>query len=575
MSFRNSDSLSPGQILSSPFRLVWGFLVFMVMSWASSRSGRAFVFAMPAMGVLFGCLATYWVVGQYGYKHAKENSIAARSYHTQFSPDNPEYAEGYAWKSFGLLYDEEKPEENLRHKFELARSLYGNDKKGQAVHLMQLLAPDDEIGYVEAHTWQARYYRYPEVSGLEEKEGHEKSKAHLLRAIEADPEDIVARNELAREYVRGIKWAESTEDEIAMLKDALKYYGQLAFQIEFKGSPIQLEAVTRYLDLLKELGEKDPSNIERYERESRLRAEAAINQYKLFAYRYPNVFQLWLALIRCAVHLEDFDQADELITSSLQLVSEQTTRQQISQLSAQILVEKSDSFSDLSTEEGYRDKLYALCESIATDFRLEESYKRIVTLFDNEDIQDQDIWLRGAITGSGSKKIQIPGVIHILVGLRDIIDENYSEGEKHWELANQQFQFAQYSINNLIKIYSREKEISYEKRLEFMTVVMELFPQQPVYFLTRGEFHKEAEKYDEAISDLEFAKKNFAGVLSLVESLAECYEKVGNTEKQQECEEEAEGIRAKAIAAQRAARNLPPLETEDEDEDDEKEEKEG
>ena len=541
-------------------------MVFMVVSWAASRSGRAFVLAIPAMGVLFGCLGAYWVVGQYGYKHAKENSSAGRNYHMQFSPDNPEYAEGYAWKNFGLIYDEEKPEENLHTKFALAKTLYGNDKEDEAVRLMQNLAPDDEVGFAEAHIWQADYYRFPEISGMDEKAGHAKSKAHLQRAIEASPENLIARNGLANELVRESRWAEDTEEEIKLLKEGLKYYGQVAFQYEFQ-SPVQLSAVATYLDLLEELAEKDPANADKYNLESKRRAQSAITKYRLIAFRIPNYFPLWLTLVRCAVHLKDFDQADELITSSHQLASDKGTRDNIARLSAQILVEKADAVEDISTEEGYREKLFALCESITTDFRLEESYKRIVELLDNPDASgEQEIWIRSAI--SSSNKVHIPGVVHVIVGLQDITDENYGEGEEHWKTANQQFQFAQYAINNIVRVFAQEKEIGYEKRLEYMTVATELFPQQPIFRMTRGNFHKEAGQYESAIKDLENARKSMAiDLLPLVESLVECYEKTGNAEKQDELQKIVDEMKLKAEQAQRAAQNLPPLKTEEDKED--------
>ena len=226
----------------------------------------------------------------------------------------------------------------------------------------------------------------------------------------------------------------------------------------------------------------------------------------------------------------------------------------------------------MSNEEEFRGKLFALCEAIISEFRIDDPYKKLIPLFAKESVSsDQEIWIRDAI--SGNKDVRVAGIIHILLGIREIDDENYSEGEKHWEIANQQFQFSQYAINNMIRNYASEKELAYEKKLEFLTVALELFPQQTAFFYTRGNYHKEAKNYELAIEDLEFAAKRFTKVLDLFHSLAECYEELGNTSKAAEHNRTADNLIAEIEAQRRRARNLPQIEkTEEEDEESDEEE---
>ena len=113
--------------------------------------------------------------------------------------------------------------------------------------------------------------------------------------------------------------------------------------------------------------------------------------------------------------------------------------------------------------------------------------------------------------------------------------------------------------------------MAYEKKLEFLTVALELFPQQTAFFYTRGNYHKEAKKYELAIEDLEFAAKRFTKVVDLFESLSECYEELGNTSKAAEHDRTVETLLAEIEAARRRARNLPPIEKKEEEENDEEE----
>jgi tetratricopeptide (TPR) repeat protein len=314
----------------------------------------------------------------------------------------------------------------------------------------------------------------------------------------------------------------------------------------------------------------DPEQAKKYKETADLRAQNAITKLNPIAFKAPNLLPAWITLVRCCVYLRDFDLASRYIQNGYQLASEPSVRQEIARLAAQILIEQSDEYKDMNDESQFRKRLFALCESIATDFRLEVAFQRVLDFFDKDKAtSQQDLWLRDAIVGSANQRI--PGVIHILLGMREISDGNFAEGKKHWEIASQQFQFAQYAINNLIRVYTREKKLPFDEKIDFLTVALELFPQQPAFYMTRGEFNKEAGNYEQAAEDLEIAAIDLPKMLSIFEDLAECYEKLGNDEKTLKYKNKVERLRAE-LEAQQRGEELPvaPPSDEDKNKNDEK-----
>ena len=112
-----------------------------------------------------------------------------------------------------------------------------------------------------------------------------------------------------------------------------------------------------------------------------------------------------------------------------------------------------------------------------------------------------------------------------------ILNGDQSDGKNHWETAGQQFQLAAFAINYLIQVYSSERELTNEKKIELISIAVEMFPQKPNFYVTRGRFYVDDEKYTEALEDLEFAEARLPASIALNESILECHEKLGNEEK--------------------------------------------
>jgi hypothetical protein len=90
-----------------------------------------------------------------------------------------------------------------------------------------------------------------------------------------------------------------------------------------------------------------------------------------------------------------------------------------------------------------------------------------------------------------------------------------SDGEKHWRIAEQQFSSTQIVVNNLIDVAAKDRANEFANMQDMITLGIELFPDQPIFYQTRGVYLKNHGRTEEAIH----------------QHLADCYAVLGNPEK--------------------------------------------
>ena len=90
----------------------------------------------------------------------------------------------------------------------------------------------------------------------------------------------------------------------------------------------------------------------------------------------------------------------------------------------------------------------------------------------------------------------------MLLGMREISKGNISEGEKHWRIAERQFEGTQIIINNLIDVAVNERPKEFNHLLDMITLGIELFPNQPNFYQTRGVYLMKQGAFENAIDDL-------------------------------------------------------------------------
>ena len=115
--------------------------------------------------------------------------------------------------------------------------------------------------------------------------------------------------------------------------------------------------------------------------------------------------------------------------------------------------------------------------------------------------------------------------------MQEISKGNVSDGEKHWRIAEQQFSSTQIVVNNLIDVAAKDRANEFANMQDMITLGIELFPDQPIFYQTRGVYLKNHGRTEEAIQDLLYASEQMPNMVALHQHLADCYAVLGNPEK--------------------------------------------
>jgi tetratricopeptide (TPR) repeat protein len=379
----------------------------------------------------------------------------------------------------------------------------------------------------------ARYYMRSQNSSLDDVRREELVRQHLDHATSVDPNNQMAHMSMAALYIEKARREKKDSDPYkANLELAVE---QLTRVANGRLTLNQIRAIPQLIELQLELGN---------EAQAKRHSEYVTARLLPIARKNPEVFDLWLTVVRCSVLIKNHDEALDAVKEALQLSKDKTVKRSILQLASMIYLQKASSFQDMSDRQQYIQRLNGLCEAIrlnptdkavflklldyvnsgpSTAPRIEQTSGR-TTALDFSSVEE--IWLRDAIIGS-----PVPGVIHALLGMRAISAGKVSEGEKHWRIAEQQFVNTQIVVNNLIDVAAKNRPEEYPNILEMITVAIELFPEQPVFYQTRGVYMKNQGNLEAAVADLNYAMEKMPQMISLHQYLILCYELLGDEQK--------------------------------------------
>ncbi len=566
---------SAGEIFISllllPFRLCWGFIVFMVFAWTTSRSGRSFVFALPAMffAVLF--VAIVWAVGFKG--DAKAFGLSAGRYSKASDPTevnyNPDAALLYAKKMVATAPDDDSA---VMTKYELGKSYELLEKYDEAFDVMKWLAPDmeldaapEKLGYTMAYYWLSTYYADKDKSSVPDDQRKALSRKQMELAYLADNTNTYAvlglagmNREDADELKKEAESLRENGNDAAAAEKEVESEKVLDRSVEFLEKAItmpllpetagrQLYASNVMIDILKQRGQ---------DKDAELKGLQFIARYESWAERIPDFVPFWISIAKVCIQIEDFERAEKFILRGFQLAKTLEARANLFRLLAQVKVEKSKTFTDMDDEQQFLNRLQSLTLAINNDFQVPEGYDEVMYYVDGFQMDsDQDNWLRDSLLGlttqsNNEDKNVAGGVIHILLGMREILDGRERAGKNHWEIAVKQYRYTAYAINNLIRRYVDSREVSNDIRDNLLAIAIEMFPQEAIIYATRGRYFRDDERFENAIEDLEFANARLQDSIPILEDLVFCYEQVGNSEKVVQLNEKIEDIRAKADQAE-------------------------
>jgi tetratricopeptide (TPR) repeat protein len=485
----------------------------------------AFVKGFPAVLFLGGFIGAVIVasflletrrVGQYEGRYALE--LTQR--------DDPQMAAEYAQKLMGLLPEEDR----YRYHLGLARFQAG-DSLG-AMDVMKFIA--EKRNNPLAQVWLAKTVAVDDSFEMDVEERAAQSIQYYTSAIEnLDPEEDLkdyteAHLGLALAYESQSLAAPDEDARQASLKKAITNLKVITDgQIMFFG---QLKAIPRLISHYVETNQKEAAKAQ---------LRTAMTSISPIARRFPDNLEIWNVMVTSCALVDDFDYADSVIKEGLQLASTPTSRFRIMQLQSKVLLKKAEFIQDVSTEENYKLRLKAISRAVLSDPISPEGFQELARyVVPENESPEQAIWLRESVIGSKS-----PSITHIILGLRALNRGEILEGQRHWQIASQQSTQSYRVINSLISYCDAKESEKFNNLTDVVSVAIESFPSQFVFYITRGRMHLKQKKYQQAVDDLEIAARKLPNEIILRESLALAYDGVGNKAKADENQAEAQRLK--------------------------------
>ena len=511
-----------------PLRYFGGFLLFMIQAWPPSRQGTAFFKGLPAVMAAGGFLLAF-LAADYLFSEARRiGDAAARiEYHFSQSPEFPTRALLFAEKLVELKPD--VPE----HLYQLGLARDRAGQEAAAFDVMQAVAPEDRALYAPAHLWMSQFYLTSKLlAPMTDPSREALAMKQLEYAIEVAPNSQAANFDLAALRLKQAEQINKTDPEYKLLIESVA--GNLRTITNGELTGLRLMAIPQLFELECELGNREKA-------EARLRSE--VTTLLDFARKYPNVYEVWLTAIRCKISLGDYLGAIEIAQEGSRSVSDSTVRQKINQLASQVYAKRANDFENMDDRADYRMRLFSLCKALQMNQSNREVYVQLLKMIEvpepsqpnssdesgnlesgGEESSNREMWLKEAVVGGPE-----PAVIHALLGLQAISAGDVPAGRRHWKIAERQFGRSQVIINNLIDIAAKDYGSEFNNILEMITVGIQLFPDEAMFYRTRGVFFMAEKKWEDAIRDLVYTCEQMPNMIPVHQYLVECYEQTGDS----------------------------------------------
>jgi tetratricopeptide (TPR) repeat protein len=504
----------------------------MIQQWTLNRSLTAFLYAVPAMALIVVFVSSLWAAN---FLKESRSVGASQSYYKamlQLHPDEPENANMFAAKLVELKPDSDWYKNQLGESRERCGDLEG------ALDIMRYLAPEDKARHADAHVWLSRYYLRSQFLGIPEEERDAKVVTHFDHALALKPDNSMALQSRATYYRKmGLESPEDSPERIENFKLAVADLTQV---VNGDISLNQIRAIPVLIQLLKEIGEEK-------------RAKSVMNnifEIMPIARQNPEIYEIWRTLVTCAVQMRDYEQANRIIGEGFQLAKTDEVRAKIRRLASEVSLDEANLYSDMTDRNQYRMRLNQLCKAVTIHPRNQVIYLKLCEFIASKSNPDfNEAWLNDsvvdAVNPSGA------GIIHVLLGVHLVAQGNVLEGQKHLRIAEEQYPDTQIVVNNVIDIVASQFPDDFDNMLDIVTLAIELFPDQPLLYRTRGMYLKNLGRYQDATADFLTASKKLPQRITLYTNLIECHEQLGQSDKVLEYKTKIESILSQLDSAQR------------------------
>lgn len=509
-------------VLTLPLRLLFGFAVFMVQAWSTSRRGRAFLLGLPAVFTIVGCAGLLWVTTFFFNRFTLARSIGFYRYYSQAENGVPENELMFARKWHQLKPDQEEV------KYRVGTALDADGQDLLAVSLMKSLAPEDQPGFIPAHLWLARNYQRELIQSDSAEGVDDLVSRHLELVVEKDPANLDAQTSLSSQYqIRAFK-AQKNENQEEYLLNLEKAEAALENVINPMFNPIrsqrvisvgQILQVPRLLDIKRKLG-KEAGAIDKFDQ--------LFNGVVRLSANYPDEIrlQIFIALRDSAVSVKDYDRAVAVLQQAFESFEDSGKKQAFIRSSARVLLLQADQYRDFKTRDEFFAHLFAICKSLNSNPTEREAYVRLIEIIDKIADNDEYLeWLKESLLTSPKLSLT-----HLLLGFNMIHEGDIQDGISHWKIAFRLESVSQSILNNIIDVASSDKEARIENMLDVNLIAIEMF-DQPLLYQSLGMTYLRLGNIEQAAKSFETALEQRKGLLPSHFQLEKCYTLLGNTEK--------------------------------------------
>ena len=513
---RSSSDRGAAGLLTAPFRFLGGLAVFLVQAWASSRSGLKFLVGLPALVAIGAFLAGVWMASFYqnrlygsastGYRQAAIRAIEFPEEREQLLQQRVDFA-----RRMVRLRPESEED-----KYQLGAAAGFAGEVPAALDIMTMLAPDDQPGLSNAHLWRAGYYQNKDWYQSSDEQRDEIVLQQLDLAIQQQEDNEKARKKMSVIHLRKAATYEKDSPEYREhMKAAMNQLNATLSggiqSVEHLLATMQVVEISRQLNGV-EAARKQFDRI-------------YVNHLEPVSKKSPNIFQIWLVLVKCAVALEDFPLAKKFVRDGFVTSNSNEVRKQIADLSSLVLLQEADISNDMTDPEMYKRRLYALTRAVNVNPKNDEIYKRLVKFIDSgSGDQFNMAWFEEAKVAAPD-----PGVLTTMLGLRAMMDGDVQKAKTHWRVSQQLYTLSELVLNHLIIVGSKTQQKDFSDPIDLFTKSLDAFPDNPFLLQSRGYFLIKEGDNQQALRDLEIAIEKLPNLVECRRFLILLHEKLGDS----------------------------------------------
>lgn len=500
--------------------------------WMTTRNPRLFLVGFPSFASLIGVGVLVTIAEKQDSSDMLPRYIKTAD--KAFANEEYEAAEVLYRKAASL--DPSKP----APKFGMARTAEVQGAIGRAWRLIEGIATVDKPGYAPGHDWIARKL-------IEQAERLNGLKMQLLverqTLVRKDKESgTVSQKQLAENESRLLENEERLNQTNSALKQHLIYTVQQRPQNIFAHANLAMryladEEIEKAKEHLAIGATYTPGLMLAYARlqidtgdveQGKLTAKNAAAFFKKMAIRDPDNRAVRLQWADCEALRGDAETVVKILRDGIERTQDPSFTRALAQFyvnQAKMVASRSDSKDKAVI---YGKQLEFIQQALTVDPTNSSGLQTLAALATSEEGEDSEAaqeMLRQVLADG-----RATAVVHLVIGTSAIKKDDFELAELHLKQAQKLNSRIPAVLNNLAWVLSRRSPPQKDEAIKLLDNAIVLLPSHPEIRETRGQLLAEQEKWEDAITDLEYALNYYKDRPKIHDTLGKCYGELGDAE---------------------------------------------